>query len=137
MYLIGLMSQLKIVLIITNCTRFIQCSTWYEKAFLKAISLDKIKQLMKAWLPLGADFVMCNIFLLNQSREELRYGCAVMLIQHICINLRCILVDRKTLELGLGYDMVMKLCKDMLGKNHHVLWQPVYNCSVTEGLAGS
>ena len=48
------------------------------------------------------------------------YGCAVMLIKHICINLRCILVNRKTLEFGLGYDVVMKLCKDISGKNHHV-----------------
>ena len=30
---------------------------------------------------------MYNIYLPNQSREELRYGCTVMLIQHICINL--------------------------------------------------
>ena len=37
----------------------------------------------------------------NQSREELRCGCAVMLIQHICINFGCILVDRKTLSLVL------------------------------------
>ena len=37
------MSQLKIVLIITNWTRFIQCSTWYDIALLKATSLDKIK----------------------------------------------------------------------------------------------
>ena len=101
MYLIGLMSQLKIVLIMTNCTRFIQCSTWYETALLKATSLDKIKQLMKAWLPLRADLVMHNTYLPHQSREELRCGCAVMLIQHICINLRCILVNRKTLSLVL------------------------------------
>ena len=46
-----------------------------------------------------ADLVLYNIYLPSQSREELRYGCAVMLIQHVCINLRCILVDRKTLSL--------------------------------------
>ena len=34
----------------------------------------------------------------KQSREELRYRCAVMLIQHICINLGYIMVNRKTLS---------------------------------------
>ena len=28
------------------------------------------------------------------------------------------MVDRKTLEFGLGYDVVMKLCKDISGKYH-------------------
>ena len=45
--------------------------------------------------------VVYNIYLQNQSREKLRYGCTVMLIQHICINLRCILVNSKTLSLSL------------------------------------
>ena len=63
---------------------------------------------------------MYNIYLPNQSRDELRYGCTVKLIQHICINLRCILVNRNSFEFGLGYDVVKKLCKDISGKNHHV-----------------
>ena len=37
-----------------------------------------------------------------------------------CINLRCIWVNRKTLEFGLGYDVVMKLCKDISAKYHLV-----------------
>ena len=117
MYLIGPMCQLKIVLIMTNSTRFVQCSTWYETALLSATDLDKIKQLMKAGLLLRADLVMYNTYLPNQSRGELRCGCTVMLMQHICINLRCI---RKTLSFGLGYDVVMKLYKDISGKNHYV-----------------
>ena len=80
---------------------------------------DKIKQLMKAWLLLKADLVMYIIYLPNWSREELKYGCTLMLIQHICINLRCILVNRKT-QFDLGYDVVMKLCKDISEKYHHV-----------------
>ena len=40
-------------------------------------------------------------------------------IQHICINLRCILV-KSSFEFHLGYDAVMKLCKDISGKYHHV-----------------
>ena len=63
---------------------------------------------------------MYNIYLPNQSKEELRYQCTVMLIQHISINLMCIFLDSKTLELGLGYDVVIKLCKDISGKNKHV-----------------
>ena len=42
-----------------------------------------------------------------------------MLIQHICINLRCILVNTKNSEFGLGYDVVMKPYKDISGKNYH------------------
>ena len=70
-------------------------------------------------MPLMADLVMYNTYLPNGSREELIYECTVMLIQHICINLRCIMVNRKT-EFGLGYYVVMKLCKDISGKYHHV-----------------
>ena len=84
-----------------NCTRFVHCSTWYETALLSATSLDKIKQLMKAWLPLRVDIVMYNIYLPNQSRKELRCGCVMILIQHICIDLRCILVNSTTLSLAL------------------------------------
>ena len=105
---------------IVHCTRFIQCSTWYETALPKATSLDKIQQLMKAWLPLRTDVVMYNIYLPNQSRQEFRCGYAVMLIQHICINLRCILVNRKTPKFGLGYDVMMRLCWDISGKNGQV-----------------
>ena len=47
-YLIGLMRQFEIMLIMTYYTRFAQCSTWYKRVLLKATSLDKIKQLMKA-----------------------------------------------------------------------------------------
>ena len=43
-----------------------------------------------------------------------------MLTQHIYINLRCSLVDSKSLEFGLGYDVVMSVCKEISGKNHHV-----------------
>ena len=86
---------------------------------LKATHLAKIKQLMKACLPLIAGLVMYNTYLSNGSREELRYECTVMLMQHICINLRCIMVNRKT-EWGLGYYVVMKLCKDISGKYLHV-----------------
>ena len=42
------------------------------------------------------------------------------LIHHIYTNLRCILVDRKTLEFGLEYEVVMKLCKDISGKKYPV-----------------
>ena len=70
-------------------------------ALLKATSLDKIKQLMKACMPLMADLVMYNTYLPNKSQEELRYGCAVMLIQYICINVSCFLVNRKILNLVL------------------------------------
>ena len=47
MYLIGLMSLLEIVLIMTNGIRFIHCLAWFEIALLSATSLDTIKQLMK------------------------------------------------------------------------------------------
>ena len=102
MYLVRLMSWLKMVLILTNCTRFIQCSTGYETALLRPTCLDKIKQLRKVWLPLRADLVMYIIYLPNQSREEVRCWCTVMLIQLICTNLRCILVSSKTLSLAFG-----------------------------------
>ena len=118
--LIVLMIQLKIVLTMTNCAIFVQCATWYKTALQIATSLDKIKELMKAWLPLRPNVVMYNTCLPNQSREEVKYGGAVMLIQHICINLRCILVDRKKSKFGLRYDVVMKLCKDISDKYHHV-----------------
>ena len=71
---------------------------------------------MNVQLPSKTDLTMYNIHLPNQSREELRSGCALILIQHICIKLRHILVDSKNLEFGLGYDVVMKLCMDILGK---------------------
>ena len=48
---------------------------------------------------------MYNMYLPNQSREELSSGCAVMLIQNIYINLRCILVNRKNSE-SLVLDMM-------------------------------
>ena len=36
----------------------------------------------------------------------------------------------KLFEFGLGYDVVMKLCKDISGKKSScLLWQPVYICS--------
>ena len=41
----------------------------------------------------------------NQSRGELRCGCAMMLIQHISIDLRCILVESKTL-LSFAFNMM-------------------------------
>ena len=101
MYLIVLKHQLEIVLIMTNCTIYVQCSTWYKTALLSATSLDKIKQLMRAWLLLRANLVMYNIYLLNKSREKLRCGYAVVLLQNIFINLRSILVNNKTLILAL------------------------------------
>ena len=70
MYLIGLMSWPEIVLNMTNCRRFVQYSTWFETALLRATSLDKITQLMKAWLPLRTDLVMYNIYLPNRKKSS-------------------------------------------------------------------
>ena len=74
MYLIGLMNQLKIMLIMTSCTRFIQHSALYETPLLRATSMDKIKQLMKIQFCSKADLAMYNIYLQNKSGEELRFG---------------------------------------------------------------
>ena len=73
-----------------------------------------------------------DIYLPNHSKEELRYGCAV--IQHICINLRCILVDRSTLSLVLDMMYWWSYVRIYQKKKSScLLWQPVYMCSVIEG----
>ena len=48
-----------------------------------------------------------------------------MLIQHICVNLRCILVDRKT-EFGLEYDVVVELCNNISGISHDVYCENLF-----------
>ena len=78
---------LKIAINMANCTRIIQCPTWYETVLLRATSLDKINQFMKACLPSKADLTMHNIYLPNKLRWELCCGCTAMQIQHGCIDL--------------------------------------------------
>ena len=65
-------------------------------SLLRTKILDKIKQLMKVQLPSKADLAMCNMYQLGQSKDESGCGCTVMLTQHICINLRCILDNSKS-----------------------------------------
>ena len=102
----------------TKWTRFYSAKHDMSQLYWELHAWKKIRQLMKVWVP--TDLAMYNIYLPSQSRQELRHGCAVMLIQHICINFMHILINSKTLEFGLGYDVVMNLCKDIFGKNQHV-----------------
>ena len=72
---------------------------WYS--FAESYKPGKNQTIDEVMIALRVDLFIYNIYLPNQSREELRYGCAVMLVQHICFNLICILVNRKTLSVVL------------------------------------
>ena len=120
MYLIGLMSQLEIVLIMTNCTGFIRCSTWYKTAVLEATSLDKIKQLMKAWLPLREDFIMLQYLPAKPYKREIKILICCDADTVYLHQFEVYLGWQKKPDFGLGYDVVMKLCKYISGKYHHV-----------------
>ena len=136
MYLIGLMSQLKIVLIMTNCTRFFKCSTWYETALL----------CLRAW---------------TQSNHWWRHDClkarpiygqyspAKPIMRGIRMWMQCD-ADKAYLPqfqmylgwqqnswCGLEYDVSDEAMKGYMRKKSSCLfWQPVYKCLVIEGLAG-
>ena len=72
-----------------------------QESFAESYNPRQNQTIDEGMIAFRVDLVMYNTYLPNQSREELRYGCIVMLIQHICINLRCIMVNRKTLSLVL------------------------------------
>ena len=70
------------------------------------------------------------IYLPNQPREELRCWHTVMLIQYIYINLRCIVVNGKTLDMMWWWSYV-RIYQE---KSSYLLWQPVYIHQVIEEL---
>ena len=119
MYLIGLVSQLEIVLMMTSCTRFVQCTGWYGIVLLIAMSLDKIKQLMKVWLPSKADLVMYNIYLPNKLRGIKVWVHCDMDTAYLH-QFKVYFSQQQNSEFGLGWNVVMKLCKDISGKIYHV-----------------
>ena len=110
----------------TNCTRFIQFSTWYDTTLLRATWLEKIKQLMKAWLPLRVDLFMYNIYLPKQPREELGVDIPVMRITAYLHHFEVYLGQQQNSAFGRGYDVVMKLCKDISRKNNHIYFDNLF-----------
>ena len=96
------MSQLKIVLIMTNCARFIQCSTWYETALLSAASLEK-NTAFKGRL----SYVQ---YLLG---KPIKRGIKVL----ICCDTG---QQQSSLTLALEMILMMKLCKEIPRKNHYL-----------------
>ena len=103
-----------------NCTRFIQCPTWYETA------------LLRAYKPVQNQTFDKDRIAFNDRLSYVQYLPAKPIKKGFKVCMFCnadtaylhqfevYLSWQQNSEFGLGYDVVMKVCKDISGKHPHV-----------------